>query len=94
MKEPELIEWHLPDGEEERKAETRITTLSVLRALRTQARVPHRAKYFNASRGIWEQSEYKEPQPYTLPSPCCPGCIPAPGSGWWMKQEPGEVCSS
>lgn len=63
-----------------------MATLSVLRALQTRARDPRCAKYFNASNGIWEQLEYKEPQPYTLP---CPGCIPGPGSGRWMRQEPG-----
>lgn len=63
-----------------------MTTLSILQALRRRARVPLCAKYFNASRGIWEQLEYKEPEPYTLPSP---GCIPGPGSGRWMRREPG-----
>jgi len=57
------------------------------RALQTQARVPHRAKYFNASHGIWEQPEYKEPQPYTLPRPRCPWMRPCP---WvWVADEAG-----
>lgn len=87
------MEWPLHNGKE-RKTEIRATPVSVLRALRTRTHVPRHAKYSSASHSIWEQSENKEHQPCSLPSPCCPGCSPAPGSGWCMRQEPGKAWSS